>query len=186
MPKFSTTLASCATTGVLLASVLVIGPAGTASASEAVDGVTANGEASTLRSSVTPELFEQAIDEARAAGAVSDDVVNVDGTHAITIDAGGGVTLDLNTPAAPERLSSGSDSYGGLFVGFNAFDQSLVISGGMTAIAAGMCALGPAVCVVANVAAVIASTAITTSGGVQCGNKSLRVYPVTNKKPRCA
>ena len=39
---------------------------------------------------------------------------------------------------------------------------------------------------IANVAAVLASTAIGNGGGIRCGTKSLRVYPTTNKAPRCA
>lgn len=46
--------------------------------------------------------------------------------------------------------------------------------------------LGPVVCAVATVAITIATVAVSTSGGVRCGTKSLRVYPVSNKNPRCA
>lgn len=173
-------------TGIALTSALVtggIGAAPPASAAEpthnVVDGTRAHPE-------ITAETIRQAITEARAAGAVNEEKVNADGTEVVVIRGQRGVTLELSDVNPSSRLKTGSDSYGGMYVAFNAFDQNLIISGAMTAIAAGMCALGPAVCVVANVAAVLASTAIGNGGGIRCGTKSLRVYPTTNKAPRCA
>ncbi|WP_217483588.1 hypothetical protein [Curtobacterium sp. Csp2] len=63
--------------------------------------------------------------------------------------------------STPEgRLSAGSDSYGGTYVAFNAFDQNLIIGGAMSAIGDG--------------------------GGIRCGTKALRVCPVSHRAPRCA
>jgi hypothetical protein len=72
-----------------------------------------------------------------------------------------------------------------------ALTGALVASGLVVSRAAGsdkygMCALGPAVCAVANVAALLASNAIGSGGGIRCGTKSLRVYPVSHRAPRCA
>lgn len=141
----------------------------------------------TPSSKITVDTMRQAIAEARDAGAVLEERISPDGTLVAVVATEEGASFELAVPTrGDERLSAGSDSYGGMFVGFNAFDQNLIISGAMTAIAAGMCALGPAVCAVANVAAVLASAAIGSSGGVRCGTKSLRVYPVSRKAPRCA
>jgi hypothetical protein len=83
--------------------------------------------------------------------------------------------MELTETNPRERLSAGSDNYGGVYVGFNAFDQNLIISGAAAGLTAGICLLGPAVCAVATVAITTATVAVTTSGGVQCGTKSLRV-----------
>lgn len=128
----------------------------------------------------------RAIDEARAVGAVREERTNGDGSHTVLFEGANGVSLELNESTPEGRLSAGSDSYGGTYVAFDAFDQNLMIGGAMSAIAAGLCALGPAICVVANVAAVLASTAIGNGGGIRCGTKALRVYPVSHRAPRCA
>ncbi|MFJ3384609.1 MULTISPECIES: hypothetical protein [unclassified Curtobacterium] len=137
-------------------------------------------------SRITPDTMRRAVSEARAAGAIRDERINADGALSVVVEGTNGATLELSALGQDARLGTGSDSYGGMYVAFNAFDQNLVISGAMTAIAAGMCALGPAVCAVATVAGLLASTAIGNAGGVRCGTKSLRVYPISHKTPRCA
>ena len=137
-------------------------------------------------SPITPSLISKAISEARAAGAVTDASSGADGTRTVTIRAESGATLELPDPGADphSRLSAGNDSYG-FWIGFNSFDQGLIISGAGAGLTAGLCVLGPAVCAVATVAIVIATQAVTSNGGIQCGNKVMRVYPSGNHKPRC-
>jgi hypothetical protein len=167
--------------GAVVAAGLAVGPAARAEERRPSPVV----DASAGQPPITADVIHEAISEARRAGAVSEERTNADGTEVVVIQDGNGGTLELGVPGPGSRLATGSDKYG-MYVAFNAFDQNLIISGAMTAIAAGMCALGPAVCVVANVAAVLASTAIGSGGGIRCGTKSLRVYPVSHKAPRCA
>lgn len=182
MPKFRTTVAGIALSTALIAGGLFTAPS--ANAAEASDP--APNVVDSATTGITQDTIRRAIAEARSAGAIKEEKVNADGTKSVVIEGADGVTLELSAANPYARLATGSDSYGGMYVAFNSFDQNLVISGAMTAIAAGMCALGPAVCAVANVAAVLASTAIGSSGGVRCGTKSLRVYPISHKTPRCA
>lgn len=168
-------LAGVVTTGVLLAGTLIAAPPASAASG---DGASSP--------SISAETIQEAVTQARAAHAVVKESINADGSTVVAIAGANGTVMELSVTDEQTRLSAGSDSYGGTYVGFNAFDQNLIISGAMTAIAAGMCALGPAVCAVANVAAVLASTAIGSGGGIRCGTKSLRVYPISHKKPRCA
>lgn len=175
-------LAGAALCGAMIASGLVVAPAANAEP----DPVLTPAAEPQTRAPITSATFERAIAEARAAGAVTAEKTTADGSRIVTIDAGNGFSLELNDTTVRGRLSAGSDSYGGLFVGFNNFDQNLILGGAAAGMTAGICVLGPAVCAVATVAIVIATAAVSSSGGVQCGTKSLRVYPVTSKKPRCA
>lgn len=182
-----TSFPSSRITGIAVAAAIVA--AGLTAVPSAVaiadDRIPVSASTDHLASTVTEATVRQAVSEARAAGAIEEVRVDADGARSVVIRGDNGASLEVSDPSG-SRLSTGSDSYGGMFVGFNAFDQNLIIAGAMTAIAAGMCALGPAVCVIANVAALLASTAIGNAGGVQCGTKSLRVYPISQKKPRCA
>lgn len=184
MSKFRTTLTGIALTGALVAGGLIMAPA--ANATEAPRVAQDVIDVSETHPEITPEMVNQAIAEARSAGAVSGEKVQADGTRTVTITGGNGFTLELNETDPKQRLSAGSDSYGGVYVGFNAFDQNLILSGAAAGLTAGICVLGPVVCAVATVAITIATIAVSTSGGVRCGTKSLRVYPVSNKNPRCA
>jgi hypothetical protein len=183
MSTFRTALTVVPLTDVLVAGGMSAVPPAAAAAEEPAITVV---DATRAHPVATSDTIRQAIAEAQAAGAVQEEKVNADGSAVVLIRGERGVTLELSNVKSSSRLGTGSDSYGGMYVAFNAFDQNLIISGAMTAIAAGMCALGPAVCVVANVAAVLASTAIGNGGGVRCGTKSLRVYPTSNRAPRCA
>jgi hypothetical protein len=173
--------AGIALTGALIAGGLVVGPAADAEAVPARSVV----HASEGRPEVTTAVIREAVAEARRAGAVIEQRAGADGTEVVVIEGENGAVLELGVPDSGSRLVAGSDRYS-MYVAFNAFDQNLIISGAMTAIAAGMCTLGPAVCAVANVAALLASNAIGSGGGIRCGTKSLRVYPVSRKAPRCA
>ncbi|MEN0101913.1 MAG: hypothetical protein AAGC90_03220 [Curtobacterium sp.] len=183
MSMFHTSLVGIAV-GAIVAGSLFLAPA--ANAAEATTVVPTVVDIAQTHPEITPEMVNDAVAEARSAGAVSEEAVHADGTRTVTIDGGNGFTMELTETNPRERLSVGSDNYGGVYVGFNAFDQNLIISGAAAGLTAGICLLGPAVCAVATVAITTATVAVTTSGGVQCGTKSLRVYPVTNKKPRCA
>lgn len=184
MSKFRTASAAIALSSTLAAGSLITAPG--AEAAESLQTAPVMVDVSGSRPYITPELVDQAITDAREAGAVTGEEVQPDGTSTVSIDAGNGFTLQLSKASPTQRLSAGSDSYGGVYVGFNSFDQNLIISGAAAGMTAGICVLGPAVCAVATVAITIATVAVSTSGGVQCGTKSLRVYPVSNKKPRCA
>ncbi|GGL02692.1 hypothetical protein JOE58_003017 [Curtobacterium luteum] len=184
MPKFRTTLAGITLSSALIAGSLLMAPSANAAETPRSAPIVVN--VSATHPEITLELINQAIADARAAGAVTGEKVQSDGTRTVTIDAGNGFTLDLNETNPQQRLSAGSDSYGGVYVGFNSFDQNLIISGAAAGLTAGICVLGPAVCAVATIAITIATVAVSTSGGVRCGTKSLRVYPVSNKNPRCA
>lgn len=173
--------AGIALTGALVAGGLVVGPVADAEAAPSHSVVRTSGG----HPEVTAAVVREAVAEARRAGAVIDERAGADGTDVVVIEGENGGVLELGVPDPGSRLAAGSDKYG-MYVAFNAFDQNLIISGAMTAIAAGMCTLGPAVCAVANVAAVLASNAIGSGGGIRCGTKSLRVYPVSNRTPRCA
>jgi hypothetical protein len=173
--------AAMALTGALVAAGLVVGPAAEAEAAPLQPVV----RASEGYPAVTAAVIREAVAEARRAGAVVEERAGADGTQVVVIEGEDGAALELGVPDSGSRLAAGSDKYG-MYVAFNAFDQNLIISGAMTAIAASMCALGPAVCAVANVAAVLASSAIGSGGGIRCGTKSLRVYPVSHRAPRCA
>jgi len=131
-------------------------------------------------------MIDRAIAEARSVGAVKEEIAAPDGSRTVVIEGSDGIQLELYQAGAHQRLSAGSDSYGGVYVGFNAFDQNLIISGAAAGLTAGICLLGPAVCAVGTVAITIATVAVTTNGGVRCGTKSLRVYPFSNRGPRCA
>lgn len=184
MSTFRSTLTGISLSAALIAGGLFGTPgASAADAPPRTPAAVAHGGSGTT---ITPATFRRAVAEARAAGAVEAERVTPDGTRTVVIRGTQGARLVLSDPGRDARLGAGSDSYGGVYVAFNAFDQNLIISGAMSAIAAGMCALGPAICAVANVAAVLASSAITSSGGVRCGTKSLRVYPVSHRAPRCA
>jgi len=181
MSKFRNVSVGLVLTGAVVAAGLVVGPP--ASAQEG--GPFPIVDSYEREPGVTTDVIREAIAEARRAGAVAEERISADGSEVVVIRDENGGTLELGVPRPHSRLATGSDKYG-MYVAFNAFDQNLIISGAMTAIAAGMCALGPAVCVVANVAAVLASTAIGSGGGIRCGTKSLRVYPVSHRAPRCA
>ncbi|PZE94763.1 hypothetical protein DEI95_04895 [Curtobacterium sp. MCBD17_008] len=170
-----------ALTGALVAAGLVVGPAAEAEVAPMQPIVSA----SEGDPAVTDAVIREALAEARRAGAVVEERAGADGTEVVVIEGEDGAVLELGVPDSGSRLAAGPDKYG-MYVAFNAFDQNLIISGAMTAIAASMCALGPAVCAVANVAAVLASSAIGSGGGIRCGTKSLRVYPVSHRAPRCA
>ena len=184
MSKFRTSLVGMAAASALIAGSLFLAPAANAAEAPAAAPTVVN--VTQTHPEITPEMVDEAIAEACAAGAVTKETVHADGSRGVTIDGGNGFTMELNETNPNARLSAGSDSYGGVYVGFNAFDQNLIISGAAAGLTAGICVLGPVVCAVATVAITIATVAVTTSGGVRCGTKSLRVYPVTNKKPRCA
>ncbi len=183
MQNFRTRSAGIALAGALIAAGLVNAPAANAAARSSADAPQSID--GTAPGSVTMETVHRAIDEARSAGAITAEHTAADGTTTVVIEGEDGTTLELNTGGPDARLGTGSDRYG-MYVAFNAFDQNLIISGALTAIASGMCALGPAVCAVAQVAALLASNAIGSGGGIRCGTKSLRVYPVSHHAPRCA
>ncbi|GAA4267197.1 hypothetical protein [Frondihabitans peucedani] len=134
---------------------------------------------------LTPDTIDRAIAEARSSGGVLRDTVQRDGSHVVTIGSGDGITLDLVEGNPTARLSTSTDQYG-RWIGFNSYDQSVIIGGGGLAISTGLCLLGPVVCVVAEAAMILVAAAVTQNGGVQCGTKSLRVYPWGGHKPRCA
>lgn len=175
--------------GVALASALVItgglvnAPVANAATSPPVDASVTPIDADSRP--LAMETVRRAVEEARSAGAITDERTEADGSKTVVIEGDDGATLELNTGGTSARLGAGTDKYG-MFVAFNAFDQNLIISGALTAIASAMCALGPAVCAVAQVAALLASNAISNGGGVRCGTKSLRVYPISHRAPRCA
>ena len=183
MSNFAVRLTGVALTGALITGGLVNAPvAQAAELSPADRSVTVNdADARAL----TVETVRRAVEEARSAGAITQERTEVDGSTTVVIEGDDGAALELNTGGSSARMGTGSDKYG-MYVAFNAFDQNLIISGALTAIASGMCALGPAVCAVAQVAAVLTSNAIGNGGGVRCGTKSLRVYPISHRAPRCA
>jgi hypothetical protein len=180
-----TTTAGLALSTALIAGSLLSAP--TAEATEVPPTASRTVDTSRPYLKITPELVDRAIAEAREAGAVLGEQAHSDGTRTLVVDAGDGASITLGHIDDPrQRLSGGSDNYGGVYVGFNAFDQNLIISGAAAGLTAGICLLGPAVCAVATVAITLATVAVSTNGGVQCGTKSLRVYPISHKKPRCA
>ena len=176
-------LAAVTLTGALIAGGLVSAPA--ANADERPTADRSVGVSDTDTDALTMETVSRAVEEARSAGAITAERVEADGSTTVVIEGAGGATMELTTGGPGARLGTGSDRYG-MYVAFNAFDQNLIISGALTAIASGMCALGPAVCAVAQVAAVLASNAIGNGGGIRCGSKALRVYPISHRAPRCA
>lgn len=171
---------SSATAAVLIATSLVATPAAQA-AEQAGHGpvVTA-----AVAPAVTPAQLATAIAEARTAGYVDAERIAPDGTRTTTIDLDG-VTFDVVQPDTRSRLGAGSDGYG-VYVSFNATDQSAIISGAGWALGAGVCAISAGTfCVVAGAIVAAATWAVTTNG-IRCGSKTLRVYPFNGaRSPRC-
>jgi hypothetical protein len=182
MTRLRNTMTGLAVTAALVAGGLFVAPsADAASASqselEAPHGAT----------SFTPAQIEQSIAEARAMGAVTNEVETPDGTVTTTIDLGDGFAFDLVRASKAERLGAGKDSKG-TFVSFNATDQNMIISGSAFALGAAVCAVsGGTFCVVVGAILTAATVAITGSGAIRCGTKQLRVYPFAGGKvkPRC-
>lgn len=183
MTNLRTQLAGLTLTGAVIAGGLVNATA--ADAAESSPTTPPDAVNHTTTSPLTIETVRRAVEEARSAGAITAERTAMDGSTTVVIEGNDGATMELDTGDSGARLGTGSDRYG-MYVAFNSFDQNLIISGALTAIASGMCALGPAVCAVAQVAALLASNAIGNGGGIRCGTKSLRVYPISHRAPRCA
>ena len=179
MPSRSITITCLSTTVALTLSSLLWSP----SAAAALDQPTV-GTPSYSSPATSPTLALQAIREADAAGAVTRDVTEADGSRSVTIRTEG-LDLNLTVPGPSARLGAGKDK-NGVFVDFNSFDQQVIIGGGGVLAAESLCALGPAVCVIANVVVVFAFTAISNNGGVRCGSRSLRVHASGRPAPYCA
>lgn len=178
MSKLRNTFTGAALAGTLVAGGLVASPA--ASAAE-VPKPAVNVGADHLE--VTPALVNEAISEARRAGAVKREDVQRDGTRSVTIDGGDGFEFTLNETGPRQRLGFGSDNRG-VYIAFNTFDQNVIIGGTGAALLVGICALGPAACVVGNAAVILGASYLATHS--KCPSpKSVRVYPVTKKSSRC-
>lgn len=179
MSKLRNTFTGAALAGALVAGGLVAAPAASA-ADTPQSGVVNVG---TGHPEVTPELVNEAIAEARQAGAVKREDVQRDGTRSVTIDGGNGFEFTLNETDPRQRLAFGSDNRG-VYIAFNAFDQNVIIGGTGAALLVGICALGPAACVVGNAAVILGASYLATHS--KCPSpKSVRVYPVTKKSSRC-
>lgn len=187
MPKFRNAITSVLASSALVAGGLFFGPA--ANAAEAGPATVAGGseDATVQIQDLTPAHLDQVIAEARAAGYVDRESVAQDGTQTTTINLGEGFSFDLVNASSKERIGAGSDSKG-VYVSFNATDQNMIISGSAFALGAAVCAVsGGTFCVVVGAILTAATVAITGSGAIRCGSKSLRVYPFAGGKvkPRC-
>lgn len=166
-------------TGALVTAGIVAAPAATAapSAPAALNyAVLAAG-----MPAITQETAERAIDEARAAGALSAETVRPDGSQVYTITAGS-MSFDLGVRSERSRLGAGNDK-NGVYVDFNEYDQGVILSGAGSGLAAAACLLGPAVCAIASVVIVLAGTAI--GGNLKCGHKVMRVHATGRPAPYC-
>lgn len=169
------------TAAVVAATSLVAAPTAQAAVRPVPDTVVA----ARVPATITPDQLAAAIEEARSAGYVNGERVAHDGTRTTTIELDDGLSFDVVQPGARSRLGAGSDGYG-LYVSFNATDQSAIISGAGWALGAGVCAISAGTfCVVAGAVIAAATWAVTTNG-IRCGSKSLRVYPFNgSRNPRC-
>ncbi|RKR72961.1 hypothetical protein [Frondihabitans australicus] len=171
-------LAALATAAIIAATLTVATPQ--AQASEAPQSDT------TVSPSITQSQFDQALVEAREQGLIERQGINGDGDLSTTVDAGQGIKLDFVEPRG-SRLAAGSDGYGAC-VALNNFDQDAVISGGLFGVSAGLCVVSAGVfCVVAGAILTAAGLALSANNNQKCsGGRSLRVYPFSGHKPRCA
>ncbi|MBF4607943.1 hypothetical protein [Curtobacterium sp. VKM Ac-1393] len=181
MSKLRNTFTGAALAGALVAGGLVAAPAASAASAAEAPRPVVNVGADHLE--VTPALVNEAIAEARRAGAVKREDVQPDGTRSVTIDGGDGFEFTLNETDPRQRLGFGSDNRG-VYIAFNTFDQNVIIGGTGAALLVGICALGPAACVVGDAAVILGASYIATHS--KCPSpKSVRVYPVTKKSSRC-
>lgn len=137
---------------------------------------------------ITPDQLERALQEAEDGGFVEERTIDAAGAITTTISLGDGFTFDLVQGDTKERLSAGKDDKG-TYVGFNATDQNMIISGAAFALGAALCAVsGGTFCGESGAILTAATVAMQGSGGIRCGTKSLRVYPFAGGKvkPRCA
>jgi hypothetical protein len=174
-----------ATTGTLIAGCLLTGTAAHAGEVTPPDPAGAAATAMEAVAQITPAQLNEAIEEARATGYVTRQVIGSDHSRTTTIDLGKGFTFDIVQEDPTGRLSAGSDGYG-TWVGFSAADQSAIISGAGWALGAGVCAISAGTfCVIAGAIIAAATWAVSTNG-LRCGAKVMRVYPFSGHDPRCA
>jgi len=187
MPKFHKVITGLSLSTALIAGGLLAGPSASA-AEVASDTSRVAIEVTTgqLQQSTSAEL-DEVIAEARAGGYVTSESTTPEGTKT-SIDLGKGFTFDLVSSGPHPRIGAGSDGKG-VYVSFNATDQNMIISGAAFALGAAVCAVsGGTFCVVVGAILTAATVAVTGSGAIRCGTKSLRVYPFAGGKvkPRCA
>ncbi|GAA1493269.1 hypothetical protein [Curtobacterium herbarum] len=132
---------------------------------------------------ISQHTLGRAIDEAYAAGAVTDDDIDESGRRTVTADLGDGLTIVLADGVPTERLAFGSDGRGA-YIAFNSWDQNVILGGTGAILVTAICGLGPAACIIANTAVVLGASWLATHS--KCPSpKSVRVYPVTKKPGRC-
>lgn len=181
----------------LLMSIAVLGvaaPANATSGGQEMSSVTLPGGGTFDLADITPENWDQAVEELIASDlnrVVDESSASTKYTFEVPIDdpsvPGGIFSFTVVVPkkdAITPRLGGGVDTVG-VYVLLNAFDQNMLIGGGGAAVTAALCAipgLGWIGCGAITIAVIAAAAWVSTHG--MCP-KTLKAYVFVPERNRC-